>query len=254
MPLRQSTLVILILLGVCVAGLASPPLLAQDLGVAVFENRTHRFEPIPEGTFAQHAFRFKNEGNAPIRITGVRASCGCTTPEWTTDPVGPGQSGSVIALYATLGRPGPFRRDITVDTDGEPARVVLFIEGDVVPPTVDLATASRQGNLAFDTGGFDFGPVEQGTVVSHTFLVSNTGSRPVRILDARAASNVIGVRFSGNAIFPGEVSRVDVTLYTAGQPAFPLDLSVDLVTDDSDRPEKQVTLQAAIVLPASGSD
>ena len=55
-----------------------------------FEEVNHDFGEIrEENGFAQHTFRFINGGDNPIRITNVKASCGCTTPGWTKEEVMP---------------------------------------------------------------------------------------------------------------------------------------------------------------------
>ena len=48
-----------------------------------FEKETARFGTVKEGTQATHEFNFTNTGNAPVVISDVKASCGCTTPDFT---------------------------------------------------------------------------------------------------------------------------------------------------------------------------
>ncbi|HSI89625.1 MAG TPA: DUF1573 domain-containing protein, partial [Adhaeribacter sp.] len=75
-------------------------------GVITLETETYDFGKITEGTQATHEFKFKNTGNQPVIISNVQASCGCTTPEWTKEPVMPGKTGKIKALYNSTGRPG----------------------------------------------------------------------------------------------------------------------------------------------------
>ena len=95
----------LLLVGVFVAGCASAPRVAHDFGT------------IPEGPAADHEFVFKNTGKEPIVIQQVHASCGCTTPSYSKDPVLPGKTGTVKASYATQGRPNAFTKTITVSSN-----------------------------------------------------------------------------------------------------------------------------------------
>ena len=52
-------------------------------GALKFESDKHDFGMIDEGLQAVHEFTFTNTGNAPVILSDVRASCGCTTPSWT---------------------------------------------------------------------------------------------------------------------------------------------------------------------------
>src|SRR5688572_5343578 len=73
-----------------------------------FEKEVHDFGSIKEGEQATYTFKFTNIGKEPLVISNVQASCGCTTPNWTKEPVKPGESGTVIATYNSKGRPGNF--------------------------------------------------------------------------------------------------------------------------------------------------
>lgn len=94
-----------------------------------FKNEIHDFGNVQEGPSADYEFTFKNTGKEPIILTNVQASCGCTTPSWSKDPVLPGKTGTVKASYNTVGRPGPFTKSITV-TSNAGVRI-LTIKGNV---------------------------------------------------------------------------------------------------------------------------
>jgi hypothetical protein len=77
-------------------------------------------------------FTFVNKGDKPLLINNVKASCGCTTPEWTKEPVAPGQRGYIRATYDPAGRIYVFERTLTVYSNGFPAQVMLRIRGEAV--------------------------------------------------------------------------------------------------------------------------
>ena len=62
------------------------------------EKKSHDFGSIEEGVQATVTFTFKNTGNAPLILNSVKASCGCTTPKWTKEPIAPGSEGQVTAI------------------------------------------------------------------------------------------------------------------------------------------------------------
>lgn len=78
-------------------------------------------------------FEFTNTGKSPVIIKRVSASCGCTTPSYTREPVLPGKKGVISAKYSTVARPGTFNKTITVYTNVPDTVYVLTIKGNVVP-------------------------------------------------------------------------------------------------------------------------
>ena len=106
----------------------------QKTAVIQFDQVSHDFGKFSEDKKnVTYEFKFKNTGNAPLVISRVTASCGCTTPEWTKAPVAPGKTGYVKATYNPVGRPGAFNKSITVFTNTPEKNVRLTIKGIVQP-------------------------------------------------------------------------------------------------------------------------
>jgi len=80
---------------------------------------------------AKATFTFTNNSKVPILITNVAPTCGCTTGEWTKEPISPGKTGSVVAIYNPKNRPGPFDKQVIITTSGNPNRFVVRIKGTV---------------------------------------------------------------------------------------------------------------------------
>jgi len=99
-----------------------------------FEKMSHDFGKISEDKgYATYVFSFTNIGNSPLVINNVQASCGCTTPTWTKEPIQSGKKGSITVSYNPLGRPGAFTKSITVFSNAAEDQVVLMINGEVIP-------------------------------------------------------------------------------------------------------------------------
>jgi len=103
----------------------------DTMPVIKFEKIEHDFGKIKEGTMAVHQFVFYNNGKTALVLTNVKASCGCTTPEWPKEPILPGQKGVVKAAFNSYGRPGTFMKFITVISNAGP-EVTLTIKGEVL--------------------------------------------------------------------------------------------------------------------------
>ncbi len=107
---------------------------AQDK-VAKIEFKTDVIDygTIERGADGLRVFEFTNTGNAPLIITKVKASCGCTVPTKPEDPIMPGESGKIEVKYDT-NRIFPFRKTITVTSNAETPNVSLKIKGNVFDP------------------------------------------------------------------------------------------------------------------------
>ena len=76
-----------------------------------------------------HAFTLKNVGNAPLVITRASASCGCTKPKFSTEPIAPGKSTKIEVTYNPAGRPGQFVKTVAVYRNGKEGAFILRIKG-----------------------------------------------------------------------------------------------------------------------------
>ena len=92
----------------------------------------HVFGDVKEGDTARHAFVFKNTGTEPLYVRDAKASCGCTTPEWTKDTIAPGAEGKILVQFNSKGRPGDFTKTVTVLANTEPEATVVTIKGHVI--------------------------------------------------------------------------------------------------------------------------
>lgn len=100
-----------------------------DWASEVFE-----FPVITEGEKVTHQFKFKNTGENPLVITHARASCGCTVPAYSEDPVQPGEEGFIDVTFNSKGKTGQIQKSITVTGNFEGnIRKVLMLRGEVTP-------------------------------------------------------------------------------------------------------------------------
>lgn len=98
-----------------------------------FEKSVHDFGKVAESAGSVSCeFVFKNIGTAPFIIQRVQASCGCTTPDYTNEPVLPGKEGKIKVTYSTTGRPGIINKDITVFSNVPDSIYRLNIKGEVI--------------------------------------------------------------------------------------------------------------------------
>lgn len=77
-------------------------------------------------------FRLVNTGDEPLMIYAARASCGCTIPSYTKEPIAPGDTAVIKVVYDPAGRPGKFDKKVKVETNSDPRQTILVIKGVVI--------------------------------------------------------------------------------------------------------------------------
>ena len=96
-----------------------------------FETTVIDYGTIEKGSNGLRVFKFKNTGNAPLVVSSVKSSCGCTVPKKPEAPILPGESGEIEVKYDTK-RVNPIRKTITVTSNAETPTVALKIKGNVI--------------------------------------------------------------------------------------------------------------------------
>ncbi|UXX79281.1 DUF1573 domain-containing protein [Reichenbachiella carrageenanivorans] len=186
-------------------------LLAQEKGRLEFLEREYDFGEIQEEDgLAIHEFEFENKGTAPLVISNVRASCGCTTPGWSKEPVMPGERGFVKAQYNPRNRPGNFRKSLTITTNGDPAVVNAFIQGKVIPKVKSLEEQMtvKVGNARFKNRSVNMGRITTEKPVEKSFDIYNDSKDSLVILESYDAPDFIKLTFEPQVLAPKQVGKV----------------------------------------------
>ncbi|MFD2565197.1 DUF1573 domain-containing protein [Aquimarina rubra] len=108
---------------------------AQDAKAKIeFKTDVIDYGEITKGSDGVRQFEFTNTGNAPLIISRVYSSCGCTIPKKPEDPIAPGATGIIEVKYDTK-RVGPIRKTITVYSNAEESTKAIKIKGTVLDDT-----------------------------------------------------------------------------------------------------------------------
>ncbi|MGC1203445.1 MAG: DUF1573 domain-containing protein [Flavobacteriaceae bacterium] len=113
-------------------GLLSFSVNAQEKVAKIdFKTDTIDYGTIEKGADGVRVFEFTNTGDAPLIVSKVTSSCGCTVPKWSKEPILPGKTGEIQVKYDT-NRVNPIRKTITVISNADTPTVALKIKGLVV--------------------------------------------------------------------------------------------------------------------------
>jgi hypothetical protein len=97
-----------------------------------FTKTVHDFGKIYQGEVVGTYFSFNNTGSSNLLILDASASCGCTVPKWSKEPVAPGGEGTIEVMFDSSGREGMQNKSITIQTNASNANSVLYITAEVV--------------------------------------------------------------------------------------------------------------------------
>jgi hypothetical protein len=214
-----------------------------------FQKSYHDFGEVQEGDAASYSFEVVNSGNSPLIISKVQPSCGCTTPDWTKEPIAPGAKGIVTASYGTKGRPGTFNKSISVFTnDPEKPNITIFIKGFVNNTPLPVYTTEQlkvSPKIVPEKTEQNFGTVEKNTKIPFKLKISNLGRSDLKINEITSACNCIQVTTKPEFIKSGE-SQILQLLYTPNSIGLTQDI-INIKTNDITKPILKFTFNGKVV-------
>jgi len=228
-----------------IAGLATA--MAQDLPEIKFTTTVHDF-----GTFPEEAgkvtctFEFVNTGKVDVILQNVRASCGCTTPNWTKTPVKPGEKGVVEATYNASGRPGAFNKTVTVTSNAGEHK--LTIKGNVTPKTPKV-----EDQYPFDLNGLRLKNqqiylhnVEYPTSRSESIEIVNNSKKPMT-LSIKGAPSYLTLKYP-SSLKVDEKGTIEVTFDSRAAKIWGVvNPEFTIVVNDKPVDDKKITVFANVV-------
>ncbi|MFN8415364.1 MAG: DUF1573 domain-containing protein [Cytophagaceae bacterium] len=214
------------------------------------------FGMVKEGDLATHTFEFTNTGKDTIVLgpQNVRASCGCTTPSYTTTPILPGQKGVITAQFNSSGRPGPFIKNVMVYYKDDLVKMLTIkgiVDNYVAPvPTADQIKTSSK--IVLEKNNLNIGKVERGQKGLYSIKVTNQGKDTLFIKDGKVACNCISYKLYKEKssdvityILPGKSARLEFT-YAPTADGYNRDV-ITLVTNDVAHERISLAMDATVV-------
>ena len=193
----------------------SQPAMAQRADVVNFENLLHDFGTVEEeGGPIEYEFKFTNVSPDTIKVLRVRASCGCTTPGWSREPVPPGEEGFVKAQYKPYNRPGAFNKYLTVTLDKQTTPLRLVIKGNVNPrkKSVEEELPAVLGNIRVQSNIINMGNVyTTDTPTEKTYVVYNSSDSAITFLDKTDRPDYIDVSVQPQTLDPKEKGEIKIS-------------------------------------------
>jgi Protein of unknown function (DUF1573) len=223
LPMKNSVILFTIFFS-----LFSATLFAQTGSALEFEQTVHDFGEMEQSKPQDYIFKFKNSSTQPISLTMVKASCGCTTPSYTREPIGAGKTGEIKVQY-NAAKVGDFTKTVRVEYDslmdkavtltikgtvkakpGEEANLVMNLPGSVQTPAVVYSIP--RGALAFEKMIENLQEITSENSGTIDFRFKNVSDKVVNILDHIMNDPEISVLVKDKVLQPGQESSISVTV------------------------------------------
>lgn len=104
----------------------------NNLPIIKFTETEYNFGTVIQGEKVAHSFVFENTGTGNLIISNVKASCGCTVPKWTKEPIKPGQTGNIELVFDSANRDGIQTKSAKVYSNTQPNVTELLIRCEVI--------------------------------------------------------------------------------------------------------------------------
>jgi hypothetical protein len=161
----------------------------------LFDEPAHDFGTVARGALLTHPFRLTNAGSAPVRVSGIRVSCGCTTGAMQQSEVPPGQSGTLLAQMDTRRFSGTKTVTIFVTLD----------RGSGVEEAQLSVTANSREDFSVSNDGVAFGTVLRGASPAAALTVAQVGDPGWQVTGVSCDSNFVQVGAKASRRPTGEV-------------------------------------------------
>lgn len=214
-----------------------------------FPIEIHDFGYVLEGTQASYLFKFENNGDDSLKLTEVRPSCGCTTPNWPRQAILSGDESEIAVSYNSQGRVGAFYKTIHVSSNAKEGSKDLIIKGVVISPsmlpsdTLKSTNKTAKPSLVFDKKLVNYGKTEKGKSVYQDVVITNISKVKVIIKSTSTGCGCTGTD-SDIEIAPGQKKTISVR-YSPREIGMHSDVLV-LLTDDIQQPVYELKLSAEV--------
>ncbi|MCA9267219.1 MAG: DUF1573 domain-containing protein [Planctomycetales bacterium] len=198
---------------------------AQEWADKMFKIRTHNFGTVARNSQQVFRFELQNIYKETVHISGVRASCGCTTPSVEKNTLATWENGAVVARFNTDSFLGQKSATLTVTID-QPfqAEVQLQVSGYI------------RSDVVLSPGAVEFGEVEPGTVPERKIQLTYAGRGDWQVEDIRSANDHLQVSMQPTGRGNGRVSYELTVRLKEDAPAGYINDYLHIVTNEGRNP------------------
>ncbi len=205
------------------------------------------------GTFKEEcgevtcSMQFVNTGDAPVAVTDMRVTCGCTTPRYPKGEIAPGDTASITVTYSALGRPGKFKKKIYVYTSADTERHTLTVSGLVIgeESTIKSRYPVAAGKLRLRNNTVAFGEMNKGKIKT-AFIDAYNHSTDTLHPEWKNVPEYLSVISTPAEVAPGEQVTFSFYLNTGKCPQWGMnEIGLALIPDNG---EQEVPVSVMVIV------
>jgi hypothetical protein len=214
----------------------------------ILQQNSYDFGDIKQGEKVSHTFVLSNGGGDLLKISDVKASCGCTAAAPEKKELAPGESTNLVVTFNSAGRMGKQSKTIRIfSNDPENPELVLSFTGNVVSAS---QVSDGAPTIYFSETQHDFGKVNEGDKVNYTFNFANKGTSELTIKDIKTSCGCTAALLSQDNLAPGQEGTLKVELNTQNRSG-KMSRTVTISSNDPNDPAKILTIYADVVKKGS---
>jgi hypothetical protein len=203
------------------------------------------FGNVEQGKVVDYNFIITNTGGDLLKISNVRASCGCTAAKPDKSELKPGEFTRIMVSFNSTGRSGVQQKYIYVTTnDPDNHEIKLKLAGNVLAPGSSIGE-EQLPKIYLPEIQYDFGNVKEGEVVSHIFKILNKGKATLNIKDIKTSCGCTAALINNNKIEPGNDGTIKVDFDSKNRQG-KTSRTITVNSNDPEEPNKVITIYAEI--------
>ncbi len=225
-----------------VAPLSGPSFAQTTNDIIPADKRNHDFGDVTKASKSEYRFELKNPYKSEMRISGVRASCGCTTPILEGQVVKPGESIGLIAHFNTDRFTGDKKATLTVSiTQPVFTELQLNVKGYI------------RSDVVVNPGEANFGSIPETTEKKLSLAVDYAGRSDWKIQGVDSPFGFVKASFNEVSRANGRVRyNIDVTIDGSAPEGFVANQLI-VQTNDQRRKSFPIAFSATVDKPLKSS-
>lgn len=226
----------IVIVSLALLSATGPAARAQEWARKMFEETSHDFGAVARGAKAEYRFKLANIYLEDVHISGVRSSCGCTTPTITQEHLKTYDEGYIVATFNTRNHLGQKSATITVTLDKPfPAEVQLQVAGFI------------RSDVELEPGGVQFGSLDADTPAEQTLLITARTGRDWQITEIRSSSEFVEAEATETGRQLGQVTYEMKVRLLSGAPVGYLKERLLVAASDSKSMEFPIEVEGRIL-------
>lgn len=207
---------------------------AQEWAEKMFNKLEHDFGTVARGADTVYKFEVTNLYKQTMKITGVRSSCGCTSPTVENDTIETYEKAYIVAKFNTRTFTGRHGATLTVSfAPPYRAEVQVRVHGNI------------RGDVVFSPGAIDFSSVDEGEIKEQMITVTYAGRANWDIVDVTNDNDHFEVELNETSRGAGKVSYGLLVRLKDNVPAGYFKDQLTVVTNDMRSESQRIPLYVA---------